>query len=78
LKLKAVLLALFLAVRWAIEFANRRRFEVEKPPWLNRAIVRVIYLLFIANWIYLLLYRREDPFGTSWLGLWWANLTGGA
>jgi hypothetical protein len=73
-----LVLALFLAVKWAIEFADGRRFEATMPRWLTRGRIHAAYLILIANWIYLLIYRREDPFLTTWLGQVWTNLTGGA
>lgn len=63
-----LLVALALAVKWAIEFASRRRFDVMVPPRVGRGLVLVGYTVLLVNWAYLLIYRREDPFAASWLG----------
>jgi hypothetical protein len=72
-----LVLAILLAGKWAIEFASGRRFELTTPRWLVRGCIHAAYLILLVNWIYLLSYRREDPFLTTWLGQIWTNLTGG-
>lgn len=76
LTVPVLLLALLLAVKWAVEYGTGRRIDVIVPPRVWRGLVFVGYGLLLANWIYMLSYRREDPFDTTWLGQLWAMLTG--
>jgi hypothetical protein len=71
-----LMLAVVLAVKWAIEFVSGRRFDVHLPPRLSRWLPRAALFLMLVNWIYILTYRREDPFLTTWLGQLWTVLTG--
>jgi len=73
-----LLLAIALAVKWAVELAGGRRFEVLVPACVSRRLFQVAPLIVLANWIYMLVYRREDPFLTTWLGQLWATMTGGS
>jgi len=77
LSVPVLLLALLLAVKWAFEFVTGRRFEVLAPPRVGRGFVFVVYGLLLANWTYMVIYRREDPFAASWLGQLWTRITGG-
>jgi hypothetical protein len=72
-----LILSLVLAVKWAIEIFNGGRFEAVLPRWLKRGCVHGVYVLLIANWIYLILFRREDPFFSTWVGQLWSILGGG-
>jgi hypothetical protein len=72
LALPVLILAVVLALKWAIEYGTGRRFAVIAPPWLRRGLVKLIYVAFAANWVYLLIYRREDPFDSTILGHIWA------
>jgi len=78
LAVPVLVLAVLLAVTWAMEFATGRRFEVIVPSWLWRSLTCAAWVVLLANWAYLLIYRREDPFATTWLGQLWTNLTGGS
>ena len=69
-------LAIVLAVVWAIELAGGRRFDASVPRRLVRGMYRAAILLLLANWIFLIVYRREDAFGTTWLGQLWTMLVG--
>lgn len=71
-----LLLALGLAIKWAIEFVRGRHFKVLVPAWVSRQWLQAAFLLVLVNWIYMLIYRREDPFLTTWLGQLWTALTG--
>lgn len=73
-----LLLALVLVVKWILEFTSGRRFAVALPRWVSRALFRAAVLLLLINWIYLLIYRREDPFFTTWLGQLWKAISGSA
>lgn len=63
--------AALLAVKWAIEFASGRRFDVIVPHGLARRLYQATFLLLLGNWIFLMIYRREDAFVTTWLGQLW-------
>jgi hypothetical protein len=69
--------AVLLALLWAIELAAGRRFVVVMPRRLSRLMITLGWTLFAANWVYLLIYRREDPFATTWFGQVWTLLSGG-
>jgi hypothetical protein len=71
-----LVLAVVLAVKWAIEFASGRRFEMHLPVWISRRFFQAASLVVLGNWIYLLIYRREDPFVTTLLGQLWTALRG--
>jgi len=75
LTVPVLLLAVVLAVKWAIEFGTGRRFDVIVPRWLSRNLMLAGYLLLAANWTYMMIYRREDPFATTWLGQLWTSLS---
>jgi hypothetical protein len=74
LAVPVLIVAVVLAIKWAIEFGTGRRFAVIVPPWLWRGLVKMVYVVFAANWAYLLIYRREDPFDSTILGHIWAML----
>jgi hypothetical protein len=71
-----LLLAVVLAVKWAIDFASGRRLEVLLPSWASRRLIQAVSLFVLVNWVYLLIYRREDPFVTTLLGQLWTAMTG--
>lgn len=71
-----LVLAVVLALKWAIEFASGRRFAVLLPACLSRRVLHVVAIIVLINWVYMLIYRREDPFLTTWLGQLWAAMTG--
>ena len=71
-----MVLAIGLAVKWAIEFASGQRLQVLLPEWISRRLLHVAFSLVLVNWIYMLIYRREDPFVTTWLGQLWTTFTG--
>jgi hypothetical protein len=72
----ALVLAVLLAGVWGIEFVGGRRCDVSVPPWLRRIGYRAFFLLLMANWIFLLVYRREDAFAATWLGRFWGMFAG--
>jgi hypothetical protein len=71
-----LVLAIGLAFVWGIEFVGGRRFDAIAPRWLRRGGYHAFFLLMLANWIFLIAYRREDAFATTWLGQLWAMLAG--
>ena len=69
LAIPCVLLGLALLGKWSYEYARGVRLDV---VWHSRA-ARLLYFLLasgvlLANWAYLLRYRREDDFATSAVG----------
>jgi hypothetical protein len=69
LAIPCVLLGLALLAKWSYEYARGVRLEV---VWHSRA-ARLLFLalptlVLLANWAYLLRYRREDNFADSVLG----------
>jgi uncharacterized protein DUF2752 len=61
-------LALALCVKWAYEFMTMKSVEVTlRPAWRRAAWVGVCVAV-LANWAYLLAFRREDAFAATWLG----------
>ena len=74
LTVPVLLLAVVLALKWAIEYGLKMRFDVTMPRSVWRAIVFVGYALLLANWAYMITVRREDPFVTSWLGQAWTAI----
>jgi hypothetical protein len=71
-----LVLAILLAVKWVIEFGTGRRLDVVMPSWLWRTLVFAGWAILAVNWTYMLIYRREDPFDTTWLGQLWSNIRG--
>jgi hypothetical protein len=67
-----LIVALVLAVKWAVEFGSGRCFDVLVPPWLGRRLWMLGYAIVLMNWAYLLVYRREDSFDSTLLGRLWA------
>jgi hypothetical protein len=75
LALTVLLLAGLLVLKWAIELASGRRFDLVVSPWVSRVYNKAVLFLLLINWIYLVIYRREDPFASTWLGEGWAMFT---
>lgn len=61
-------LGIVLMLKWSYEYLANRAIVVEwQPPW-GRVVVHLTTAAFLATWAYLIVYRREDDFTTSWLG----------
>ena len=57
-----------LCVKWIFEIGNNRHVTVMlRPIWVSVS-GRCMYTVVLASWIYLLIYRREDDFASTWLG----------
>jgi hypothetical protein len=69
LAVPAFVLALGLCVKWAVEYAIGRRIDLTPPRWLRRAVWAVSAAVVLAAWAYLLVFRREDDFAETWLGM---------
>ena len=56
---------LALIARWSYEYVSGREVIIRwRRPWPLLATAAVL-----AAWAYLLVYRREDDFAASWLGM---------
>lgn len=78
LAVPVLVLALAMAVVWGIEFVGGRRLDLIAPPWLRRAWSHAMLLLVLANWIFLIAYRREDLFESTWIGQLWTAFASGS
>lgn len=78
LAVPVLVVAVLLAVKWLLEFATGRRIDVVLPSWLWRTLLAAGWIVFLSNWTYMLIYRREDPFDATWLGRLWSNVVGGS
>jgi hypothetical protein len=63
------LFGLALMVVWAIEYAGNVRFALDLSPFRRRLLLAFVLVIVLAAWVYMLMYRREDDFATSWLGM---------
>jgi hypothetical protein len=63
-----LLLALLFGVKWGAEYLGDRRLEIVWRPGVARAAAWAGHLTLLAAWAYLLVWRREDDFASSWLG----------
>ena len=62
------ILAAALCVKWIFEIASKRNIQVVlRPAWKTGLWVGV-YSIVLASWVYLLMFRREDDFASTWLG----------
>jgi hypothetical protein len=70
LAIPCVLVGLALLAKWSYEYLRGVRLEL---VWHRRAtrlaFLTLCSLILLANWAYLLSYRREDDFASSALGL---------
>ncbi|MFO0876340.1 MAG: DUF2752 domain-containing protein [Gemmataceae bacterium] len=68
LSLPAALFGVGLLALWSFEYLSNREVEfLFRRPW--RMVVLVgAHVAVLAAWVYMLVYRREDDFATSWLG----------
>jgi hypothetical protein len=68
LSVPALLFGVGLMGVWAYEYLSGNRVDVVWPrPW-RAAFLVAASLALLLTWAYLLAYRREDDFATSWLG----------
>ena len=74
LALPILLVAVVLALKWGLECVSGKRFHVIAPPWMSRNLIHAGYVVLALNWAYMLTFRREDPFVTTWLGQLWTIL----
>jgi hypothetical protein len=64
----AALVGLGLLVLWSFEYVAGQEVEfLWKRPW-RRVFFLLVAVALLAAWAYVLVYRREDDFASSWLG----------
>ena len=64
----ALLFAAWLMLRASIEFVSGKQILFDRPRWLRVSWPYLLTLALVATWVYLLMYRIEDDFATSWMG----------
>lgn len=62
------LFALTLCLKWIFEIARKQSVTVVLRPAWNTGLWAVLYSAVLASWVYLLIFRREDDFASTWLG----------
>lgn len=63
-----LLLLLLLRIKWGAEYALDRKIDLVFRPPYAQLLRPTLYLLLLADWTYLLMFHRDDPFASSWLG----------
>ena len=63
-----VLLAAAVCRKWIFEIASRRQVVIALGTASNRCLWAGLYAVVLASWVYLLVFRREDAFASTWLG----------
>jgi hypothetical protein len=63
-----VVVAAALCAKWIFEVASKQNVTVVLRPSWNKPLCAVAYTLVLASWVYLLMFRREDDFASTWLG----------
>jgi hypothetical protein len=62
------IVALALCGVWAYEFAMKKSVIVTLAPMWRKALWAAVGAAVLASWAYMLLFRREDDFASTWLG----------
>ena len=68
LSIPALLFASWLILRASIEYVRGEGMIFDRPRWFRVITPYLITFALVANWVYLLMYRVEDDFSTSWMG----------
>ena len=69
LSIPALLFAFWLMGRAASEYVSGMQMILDRPRWLRVSTPYLISVALLGTWAYLLMYRIEDDFGASWLGI---------
>jgi hypothetical protein len=69
LAIPALGFAFWVAGRAAFEYVSGKQVILDRPRWLRRISPYLIACALLGTWAYLLLYRIEDDFGATWLGM---------
>lgn len=64
LAVPVTLLAAALMARWAYEYLSNTHLRLRLP----RGAWAILIIVVLAAWVYVLCYRREDDFASSWVG----------
>ena len=62
------LVGLALCLKWILEIAGNRSITMTLRPIWNKRLLTGVYSVALASWAYLLVFRREDDFASTWLG----------
>jgi len=54
--------------KWTVEYLSNQKIVLAWEPPFKRWGKWFLFLVVLANWTYLLIYRREDDFASSWTG----------
>jgi hypothetical protein len=68
------LLLPLLAIKWTVEYLDNCVLTVTWGPRTGRVLLVLLNLAVVLGWVYLLVWRREDDFASSWLGRLWSLL----
>jgi Protein of unknown function (DUF2752) len=68
LSIPALLFAFWLILRASIEVVSGNQIIIDRPRWLRVSTPYLITFALVATWVYLLMYRIEDDFASSWVG----------
>jgi hypothetical protein len=63
-----VIVAAALCAKWAFEIVVRHKIQIILRPAWNTSLWAGLYAVVLASWVYLLMFRREDAFASTWLG----------
>jgi hypothetical protein len=63
-----VIVAAALCAKWIFEIASKRSVRMILPSAWNTRLWAGVYFMVLASWVYLLVFRREDAFASTWLG----------
>jgi hypothetical protein len=63
-----VVLATMLCAKWIFEIASKRSLHVILGPAWRTGLWTGLYAVMLSSWVYLLMFRREDDFASTWLG----------
>lgn len=75
LSVPAALFGLGLLALWSYEYLSNHEVEfLFRRPWRMVVLISA-HAAVLAAWVYVLLYRREDDFSSSWLGQLWSALS---
>jgi hypothetical protein len=69
LSIPALLFAFWLMGRAGFEYATGQQVILERPRWLRVSTPYLLTVALLGTWVYLLMYRIEDDFASSWMGM---------
>ena len=63
-----VILAALLCLKWIFEIVNKKSIDMAPPSAWKVGLWVAVYVALLSSWAYLLVFRREDDFASTWLG----------